>query len=324
MRAIVYHRYGSPDVLACEDVDTPAAGPNDVLLKVRAASVNPFDWHVMRGEPYFLRLMAGLRAPKRARLGVDVAGRVEVVGSAVTAFAPGDDVFGAARGALAEYACAPAAHLAIKPRDVTWEQAASVPIAALTALQALRDSARVAPGHDVLINGAAGGVGTFAVQIARVLGARATGVCSPRNIPMVQRLGADHVIDYTRDDFTRGPQKYDAIVDCVGNHSLRQIRRVLKPSGRHVAVGGAGGRWMIGAMAAMLAGAAISQVARQKSIAMVGKINSEDLTFVGAQIAAGRITPVIDRRYPLTDAPAALRYLEAGHARGKVLVIVEP
>lgn len=322
MKAIVYRQYGSPDVLAYEDVDTPVPGANEVLVSVRAASVNPFDWHFMRGEPYFLRLMSGLRAPKLTRLGVDVAGRVEAVGAGVTAFKAADEVFGACRGALAEYACAPAARVAIKPREVTWEQAAAVPIAALTALQALRDSAHVSAGHDVLINGAAGGVGTFGVQIAKVLGARVTGVCSTANVAMVQSLGAKRVIDYTRDDFTRDPQRYDAIVDCVGNHSLLRCKRVLKPNGRYVAVGGPRGRWMFGALAGLLTAAALSTVSRQKLVAMVARPNPQDLTLVGEMIAAGTVTPVIDRRYSLGDAAEAIRYLEGGHARGKVIVTV--
>jgi NADPH:quinone reductase-like Zn-dependent oxidoreductase len=324
MKAIVYRRYGSPDVLTYEDADKPKPAANEVLLSVRATSVNPYDWHLMRGEPYFLRLMSGLRAPAVTRLGVDAAGRVEAVGAGVTVFKPGDEVFGACRGALAEYACGPAEKIVIKPTGVTWEQAASVPIAALTALQALRDSGRVAAGHDVLINGASGGVGTFGVQIAKVLGARVTGVCSTGHVSMVQSLGAERVIDYTRDDFTRDSPRYDVIVDCVGNHPLLNCKRVLKPDGRYVAVGGPSGRWMFGALAGVLAATALSTVSRQKLVAMVAKANPQDLTFVGELIAAGSVKPVIDRRYPLPEAAEAIRYLEGGHARGKVIVTIRP
>ena len=232
MKAIVYHNYGSPDVLRFEEIEKPIAGDNEVLIKVRAASVNPLDWHFMRGTPYLVRLMAGLRKPKVTRLGVDVAGQVEAVGRNVTQFKPGDEVFGSCRGAFAEYACAPPSRaLVMKPDNVTFEQAASVPVAAFTALQGLRDKGHIQPGQKVLINGAAGGVGTFAVQIAKSFGADVTGVCSTRNVDMVRSIGADQVIDYTQEDFTKSGQRYDLIFDCVGNHSLSACRRVLNPKG---------------------------------------------------------------------------------------------
>ncbi len=231
MKAIVYHNYGPPDVLKYEEIVAPTAGDDEVLIRVRAASVNPLDWHFMRGTPYFLRIMTGLLKPKDRRLGVDVAGQVEAVGRNVTQFKPGDEVFGSCRGAFAEYACTAESALVTKPDNVTFEQAASVPVAAYTALQGLRDKGHIQPGHKVLINGAAGGVGTLAVQIAKSFGAEVTGVCSTRNVDLVRSLGADRVIDYTQEDFTKSGQGYDLIFDCVGNHSLSAYRRVLSPKG---------------------------------------------------------------------------------------------
>jgi NADPH:quinone reductase-like Zn-dependent oxidoreductase len=231
MKAVVYYNYGSPDVLKCEEIEKPTAGDNEVLIKVRAASVNPLDWHLMRGTPYVVHITAGLLKPKVTRLGVDVAGQVEAVGRNVTQFKPGDEVFGACRGAFADYACTSESALVTKPENVTFEQAASVQVAAFTALQGLRDKGKIQPGHKVLINGAAGGVGTFAVQIAKSFGTEVTGVCSTRNVDMVRSIGADHVIDYTQQDFTKTGQRYDLILDCVGNHSLLACRRVLTPKG---------------------------------------------------------------------------------------------
>src|SRR5208282_4799228 len=231
MKAVVYYQYGSPDVLKCEETEKPVPGDGEVLIKVRAASVNPLDWHFMRGTPYMLRIMAGPGQPKDKRLGVDVAGQVEGVGRNVTQFKPGDEVFGACRGAFAEYACASESALVMKPDNVTFEQAASAPVAAFTALQGLRDMGHIKPGQKVLINGAAGGVGTFAVQIAKWFGAEVTGVCSTRNVDMVRSLGADQVIDYTQEDFTERGQRYDLFFDCVGNHSLSACTRVLNPKG---------------------------------------------------------------------------------------------
>ena len=238
MKAVVYYNYGSPGVLRCEEIAKPTPGDDEVLIEVRAASVNPLDWHFMRGTPYFIRLMLGLRKPKLPRLGVDVAGLVEAAGRNVTQFKPGDRVFGSCRGAFAEYVCTSQAALAVKPDNVTFEQAASVPMAALTALQAFRDKGHIQPGQKVLINGAAGGVGTFAVQIARSFGAEVTGVCSTRNVDMVRSLGADRVIDYTQGDFTGNGQQYDVILDLIANHSLSACRRILNPKGTYIAAGG--------------------------------------------------------------------------------------
>jgi NADPH:quinone reductase-like Zn-dependent oxidoreductase len=322
MKAIVYSRYGSPDVLRCEEIEKPTAGDGEVLIRVRAASVNPFDWHLMRGMPYFLRIVAGLRQPKETRLGVDVAGEVEATGKKVTSFKAGDEVFGACHGALAEYARTPESALVTKPDSVTFEQAAAAPLAALTALQGLRDEGQIRPGQKVLINGAAGGVGTFAVQIAKSFGADVTGVCSTRNLDMVRSIGADRVVDYTREDFTRSAQRYDLILDAVGNHSLSACRRVLNPTGNYVAVGGPSGRWMIGFLARVIAAPVLSRLVSQKLSIVMTRPSQEDLATVRDLLAAGRVTPVIDRRYELSEVPAAIRYLEAGHARGKVVITI--
>jgi NADPH:quinone reductase-like Zn-dependent oxidoreductase len=320
MKAAIYTRYGSADVVRIMDVEKPVPKDNEVLIKVRAASVNPLDWHFMRGMPYFLRIAAGLRKPKDKRLGADVAGQVEVVGKNVTQFKPGDDVFGVCRGAFAEYACAPESKLVVKPGKVTFEQAASAPVAAFTALQGLRDKGHIQPGHKVLINGAAGGVGTFTVQIAKSFGAAVTGVCSTRNLEMVRSIGADLVIDYTREDFTQSGQPYDLILDCVGNHSLFACRRVLNAKGTYIGAGGSTGRWMISTFARAITMPMISRVANQKLVMILAKPNKEDLTIIGELMNAGKVRPVIDRRYDLADVPDAIRYLEEGHARGKVVI----
>jgi NADPH:quinone reductase-like Zn-dependent oxidoreductase len=319
MKAVVYYNYGSPDVLKCEEIEKPTAGDNEVLIKVRAASVNPFDWHFMRGTPYILRIQAGLRKPKVTRLGVDVAGQVEAVGRNVTQFKPGDEVFGACRGAFAEYACTSESALVMKPDNVTFEQAASVPVAAFTALQGLRDKGQIQPGQKVLINGAAGGVGTFAVQIAKWFGADVTGVCSTRNVGMVRSIGADRVIDYTQEDFTQSGQRYDLFFDCVGNHSLLACRRVLNPKGIYIVVGGPGGRWL-GPLARMIKTLVLSRFVSQKLVPFLAKSSKEDLTIMHELMAAGKVTPVIDKRYRLSEVPEAIRYLEEGHARGKVVI----
>jgi len=324
MKAIVYNTFGPPEVLRYEEIEKPTPSDDQVLIKIRATSVNPLDWHFMRGTPYFVRLMLGLRKPKVTRLGVDVAGEVEAVGTNVRRFKPGDTVFGACRGAFAEYACAPESALAMKAATVTFEQAASLPIAACTALQGLRDKGRLRPGQKALINGAAGGVGTFAVQIAKSLGADVTGVCSTRNLALVQSIGADRVIDYTAKDFTDGTQRYDVILDCVGNRSLSACRRVLEPKGILVAVGAPSGRWMIGPLASTMAAAVLSRFTSQKAVGFVAKVNRDDLSLLNDLIAAGKITPVIDRHYPLNELPGAIRYLEEGHARGKVVLDVLP
>jgi NADPH:quinone reductase-like Zn-dependent oxidoreductase len=322
MKAIVYDKYGSPEVLKCEEVEKPTPGSGEVLIKVQAASVNPYDWHFMRGLPYFVRLLAGIATPKERRLGVDGAGYVEAVGRNVAQFKAGDAVFGTCRGAFAEYACAPERTLARKPDNVTFEQAATVPIAGLTALQGLRDKGNIQAGVKVLINGAAGGVGTFAVPIAKSFGAEVTGVCSTRNVEMVRSIGADEVIDYTRQDFTRLGRRYDLLFDCIGNHSLRECRRVMNPKGIFIGVGGATGRWMFGLFVRVIASLFLSPFLNQKFVTFMAKPNSEDLAAIVELMAAGKLTPVIDRRYGLNDVPEAIRYLEAGHARGKVVITV--
>ena len=320
MKAIVYRRYGSPDVLECEEVEKPTPGDDEVLIKVRAASVNPLDRHIMRGRPYPLRLAFGLRRPKIGP-GRDVAGQVEAVGRNVTQFKPGDAVFGACRGALAEYACARESALVAKPNDMTFEQAASVPVAGLTALQGLRDKGQIRPGHKVLINGAAGGVGTFAVQIAKSFGADVTGVCSTGKMDMVRSLGADRVIDYTQEDFTTGTQRYDLIFDLVATHSLQEYRRILNPNGTCVVAGGPTNvrSILIFAFEVLV----LSRFVSQNFVMFVAKLSKEDLTILRELMEAGKVTPVIDRRYRFTEVPQAIRHLEEGHARGKIVITVE-
>jgi NADPH:quinone reductase-like Zn-dependent oxidoreductase len=320
MKAIVRRRYGPPDVLRCEELEKPTAADDEVLIRVRAASVNPRDWHFMRGTPYFVRMMAGLRKPTDIRLGVDAAGEVEAVGRNVTQFKPGDHVLGVCRGAFAEYACATEPALVMKPDSVTFDQGASVATAALTALQGLRKKGPIKSGQKVLINGAAGGVGTFAVQIAKSLGADVTGVCSTRNVDMVRSIGADHVTDYAQEDFTKSGQVYDLILDCVGNHSLSACRRALNPEGTHVAVGGSSGRWMIGPLARTVTAPLLSRFVSQNFHVLLTRLSKEDLTFMSELMQARKVTPVIDRRYRLSDVPEAIRYLEQGHARGKVVI----
>lgn len=322
MKAIVYHRYGPPDVLTLEEIQKPLPCDDEVLIKVCAASVNPYDWHFMRGEPYLLRLLSGLRRPKFPRLGADVAGEVEAVGLNVTQLKPGDPVFGTCRGSFAEYACGSPTRLAIKPGNVTFEQAASIGIAAMTALPALRDKARIQPEHKVLINGAAGGVGTFAVQIAKTLGAEVTGVCSAKNVEMVRSIGADLVIDYTRDDFTAAGPCYDILLDLVSNHSLPSCGHVLNHNGIYVGAGGTTDPWMIRPLIHMAAGPLLSMSGKRKFVSVLANINTKDLEIVGKFIADGKVKPVIDCRYPLAEVPDAIRYLEEGHARGKVVIRV--
>src|SRR6266446_8862978 len=325
MKAVVYTNYGSPDVLEIRDVKKPVPNDDQVLVKVRAASLNPLDWHYMEGTPYIMRAMGtGLRKPKSPRLGVDLAGQVEAVGKNVTQFKPGDEVFGTGGGAaFAEYVCARKIRLVLKPANITFEQAAAVPIAALTALQSLRDNGKVRPGQKVLINGASGGVGTFAVQIAKSFGADVTGVCSTRNVAMVRSIGADHVIDYTQEDFTKGEQRYDLILDNVGNHSLLQYRRALTPKGIFVIVGGPNSGQWIGPMVTPIKALMLSPLVSQKFAPFLAELNQEDLAIMRDLMQAGKVTPVIDRRYKLSEVPAAIRYLEEGHARGKVVIAVE-
>ena len=319
MKAIVYRAYGPPDVLELAEIEQPTAGADEVLIEVRAAAVNPLDWHYVRGSPYFIRLLAGLRRPKVTRLGVDVAGRVEAVGVNVRQFKPGDEVFGGCRGAFAEYACASERALVLKPGNVTFEQAAAAPVAAYTALQSLRDHGRLQSGQQVLINGAAGGVGTFAVQIAKTFGTDVTGVCSTRNVDMVRSLGADRVIDYTREDFTKGTQRYDVIFDCAGSRSLSAYRRVLKPKGICVVAAGPDGAWL-GPLSRFITALALSPFVSQKLTPFIARIIQADLVILRELILAGKVTPVIDKCYKLSEAGEAIAYLEKGHARGKVIV----
>jgi NADPH:quinone reductase-like Zn-dependent oxidoreductase len=323
MKAIVYRCYGSPDVLKFEDVEKPTAADNEVLVKVHAASVNPLDWHYMRGSPYFMRLMTGLGAPNNTSMGVDFAGTVEAVGSNVKRFKPGDEVFGGASGAFAEYVTVREDRaLVLKPANMTFAQSATVPIAAITALQALRDKGQIKPGHKVLINGASGGVGTFAVQIAKSFGAEVTGVCSTRNVEMVRSIGADHVIDYTQDDYTKSGERYDLIIDMVGNHSPLANRRVLDPNGIFVIVGGPKGNWLRPLMNPIKA-LMLSPFVGQEFGMMLAKLRKDDLAILGDLMQAGTVTPVIDRRYRLSEVPAAIRYSEEGHARGKIVIDLE-
>ena len=322
MKAIVYDEYGPPEVLRYADVEPPMIGDEDVLIRVRAASLNPLDWHFMRGTPYALRLKAGLKKPEKTRLGVDVAGRVEAIGRHVTRFKPGDEVFGAGEGAFAELASAHESALSRKPAGVTFEQAAAVPIAGVTALQGLRDKGGLQRGRSVLINGAAGGVGTMAMQIARGLGARVTGVCSARNVDLIRSLGAEQVINYEKADFTRIGEHYDIVFDTIGNHSLIACREVLQPEGTCVIVGGLSGRW-VAPLGRVLQAEILSRLVRQKFIAFLAQARAEDLATLGDMMAKGELTPVIDRRYQLSEAPAAIAYLEQGHARGKVVVTVD-
>ena len=322
MKAFVYRDYGSPDVLRCEEVPKPAPGDGEVLVKIRAAAVNPMDYGLMGGV-YLLRLMTGLRKPKPTRPGADLAGEVEAVGKNVTRFQPGDPVFGAARGAFAEYVCAPEDKLATKPANITFEQAAAIPVAGSTALQGLRDKGRLQPGQKVLINAAAGGVGTFAVQIAKSFGADVTGVCSTGSVNLVRSLHADHVVDYTRDDVTRSGDRYDLIFDCVGNHPLSAWRRVLTPGGTFVPIGARpGGHW-IGPLPYLLRLLVSSWLMGQKRLFFMAKISTADLTVLKELIEAKKVTPVIDRRYEFREAAEALRYLKEGHARGKVVIAME-
>jgi NADPH:quinone reductase-like Zn-dependent oxidoreductase len=320
MKAIVYRCYGPPDVLALEDIEKPTAADDEVLVKIHAASVNPLDWHYMRGSPSLMRLMSGIGAPKNTRLGVDFAGTVEAVGNSVTRFKPGDAVFGGKTGAFAEYvAVGENRALALKPDNMTFEQAASVPIAAVTALQALRDKGHLKPGQKVLINGASGGVGTFAVQIAKSFGAQVTGVCSTRNLEMVQSIGADHVIDYKREDYTKSGERYDLIIDMVGNHSLLQNRQALTPEGILVMIGGPSDG-LLGPLMNPVKALILSPFVSQKFVMFVAQLNKEDLAILADLMQTGKVTPVIDRRYELSDVPAAIRYSEEGHARGKILI----
>lgn len=324
MKAIVYSCYGPPEVLKLADVAKPVPEDDQVLVKVRAAAANPLDWHYMRGEPYLMRLSAGLGAPKDPYMGVDYAGIVEAVGKSVTRFKPGDEVFGVRTGAFGEYVVVgEQRNIVPKPANLTFEQAAAVPVAALTALQALRDKGQLQAGQKVLINGASGGVGTFAVQIAKSMGAEVTGVCSARNVEMVGSIGADHVIDYKTQDYTKGEERYDLIVDNIGNHALRAQLGVLKSGGRLVIVGGPSDDPWLGPIAVTLKGMFLSPFVDEPIIFFISQVTPQDLTFLAQLMQAGKMTPVIDRTFKLRETPEAVAYLETGRARGKVIITME-
>ena len=321
MKAIVQVQYGSPDVLTLKDVDKPVVKDDQVLVRVNAAAINIGDWHLLRGVPYAMRLASGLLKPKREIPGLDVVGQVEVTGENVEQFRPGDEVFGWCRGAFAEYACAAETNLLPKPANLTFEQAAAVGDSALTALAAVRDQGKVQPGQTVLINGASGGVGTFAVQIAKALGAIVTGVCGSRNVDMVRSIGADQVIDYTKQDFTQTEQRYDVMLDMVGSRSLSDCRRALTPRGTYVVVGVADiGRWF--GLGRQIRTLLLSPFVRQRMRVFIVRHNSEDLAVLKDLVEAGKVAPVIDRRYTLSEVPDALRHQGEGHAQGKVVLTV--
>ena len=322
MKAIVYTEYGSPDVLHLKEVVKPTPKDNEVLVKVHAVSANAADVHLLRADPFLIRLSSGLLKPKNTILGSDVAGRVEAVGGNVKQFKPGDEVFGdisgCGWGGFAEYVCAREDALVLKPANISFEEAAAVPMAAVTALQGLRNKGQIQPGQKVLINGASGGVGMFAVQIAKSFGAEVTAVCSTRNLDIVRSIGADHVIDYTREDFTQNGQRYDLILAANGHHSISDYRRALSPMGIYVVTGGT----MAQLSEVMLKGPWISMTGSQKMGNLLAKPNKQDLAFIKELLEAGKVKPVIDRCYPLGEVPEAIRYLEEGHAQGKVVITV--
>ncbi len=320
MKAIVYRRYGSPDVLEYGDANKPVLKDDEVLIKVEAAALNAFDWHLMRGRPFIARMSGGLSKPKNTILGEDVAGRIEAVGPKAGQFKPGDEVFGdlasCGSGGFAEYARARENVLALKPADLTFEQAAAVPMAAVTALQGLRDKGRIAPGKKVLINGASGGVGTYAVQIAKVFGAEVTAVCGPGSQDLARSLGADYVLDYTKTDFTRDERRYDLILAVNGDRSPSEYLRALNAGGICVVCGGSNKQ----IFRSLFLGPWLSLARRKRIGVMMARMNRKDLTFLAELLQAGKVKPVIDRRYPLSETAAAMRYLEEGHAKGKVVI----
>lgn len=319
MKAILFNEYGSPDVLKLEEVEKPSPKENQVLVKVMAAAANPLDWHRMRAAPFLVRLSDGLLQPKDPRLGADFAGLVEAVGKNVTEFQPGDEVFGEGVGGFAEYVCAAERFLVHKPANISFEEAAAVPVVGLTALQGLRHVGEIQPGQKVLVNGASGGVGTFAVQLANSFGAEVTGVCSTRNLEMVRSIGADYVVDYTKEDFTRSGQQYDVIYDAIGNRSVADYKRALRTQGSCVI---AGFTTMPRLFEHMILGPLLSRGDRTIGMMGVAQPNKEDLLFISELLEAGKVVPVIDRRYPLRETAVAIRYLETGRARGKVIVTV--
>jgi NADPH:quinone reductase-like Zn-dependent oxidoreductase len=323
MKAMIYTQYGSPDVIQFKEVEKPTPKDDEVLIKVHAASVNAGDWHYLRGAPWLFRLASGLLKPKNIFLGADVAGRVEAVGQNVTQFQPGDEVFGdlsaSGRGAFAEYVCASETALVLKPANISFEEAAAVPVAAVAALQGLQSRMQIQPGQRVLINGASGGVGSFAVQIAKAFGAEVTAVCSTRNVGRMRSIGADHVIDYTQEDFTQNGQQYDLILAANGYHPLSAYQRALSPDGTYVMSGGA----MAQLFEAMLLGPLVSMTGKKKMGNLMAKPDKEDLVFMKELLQAGKVKPVIDRYYPLSEVAEAIRYLESGHAQGKVIITVQ-
>ena len=322
MKAITYMEYGSPDVLQITEVERPVPKDDEVVISIRAASVNALDRHFMRGEPYLMRMVAGLRKPKVTRLGVDVAGIVETVGGNVTQFRAGDEVFGVCRGAFAEYGCASEIRFVMKPSNVSFEQAAAVPVAAVTALQGLRDKAKIQPGQRILVNGAGGGVGTFAVQIAKVFGADVTAVTSTRNLDMVRSIGADHVVDYTREDFTKNGERYDVIFDLGANHPLSDLTRVLTDDGIWLLVGAVTNGGWLRPLANLSKSLVRARFVSQKVRLVSGRVNKDDLIVLQHFLEEGKITPAIDRCYPLRDVPEAFRYFEEGQVKGKIIITV--
>ena len=321
MKAILFSKYGSPDVLQFTDVEKPTPDENQVLVKVIAASANPLDWHRMRGQPFLVRMGEGLRKPKNQKLGADIAGRVDGVGKNVTEFKPGDEVFGVGSGGFAEYALAGKSKLALKPANLSFEAAAAVPVAAFTALQGLRDTGQIQAGQKVLVNGASGGVGTFAVQIAKAFGAEVTGVCSTPKLDMVRSIGADHVVDYRREDFTRNGQQYDLIYDAVGNRSVSAYRRALSSDGKCVI---AGFTSLPRLLEYMILGSLVSKSGGKQIIGQgMASTAQENLLAIKELLETGKVVPVIDRCYPLSETAGAIRYLETGHASGKVIIIVK-
>jgi NADPH:quinone reductase-like Zn-dependent oxidoreductase len=321
LKAIVRTEYGSPDVLELQEIDKPDPMENQVLVRVHAAAVNPLDWHILRGNPFLVRLMGfGLLKPKHQILGADMAGRVEAVGKDVIQFKAGDEVFGSSMGGFAEYACVREDKLVLKPTAMTFEQVAAVPIAGITALQALRDHGRLQSGQQVLINGASGGVGTFAIQIAKVLGAQVTSVCSGQNVEMVRSIGADHVIDYTKEEFWRSGNKYDLIVDNAAFYSIRKPLRALKPTGIYVGVGGSSSTSSI--LQSLIFNPLIAKMKGRKVVSFMANMNQADLVFIKELLETGKVVPIIDRKYSLNETPHAIRYVEEGHSRGKVIITI--
>ena len=319
MKAIVYTKYGSPDVLHLKEVEKPTPKDDEVLIKIHAASVNAYDWHFLTADIFLIRLMGGgLLKPKNTRLGADIAGRIETVGRNIEQFQPGDEVFGMVKGGFAEYACAPESALVLKPVNTLFDEAAAIPMAAITALQGLRDEGQIQAGQKVLINGASGGVGTFAVQIAKSFGAEVTAVCSTRNLDQARSIGADHVIDYTKEDFTKNGQQYDLVFAANGYHTLSAYKRALTPKGIYIMAGGS----MAQIFQSMLLGSMMSETGGKTMGGVSAKASQKDLVILKELVEAGKVVPIIDRRYTLSEAAEALRYIGEGHARAKIVITV--